>query len=93
MGAAWIQVDFICFRPGSYGYRPDMTFGFSLFMLAVGAILAFAVTASVRGIDINIVGWILMGVGAIGLVFSLFAYNRRGRVIAEVPPRDLPPRY
>lgn len=70
-----------------------MSFGFSLFMLAVGAILAFAVTASVRGIDINIVGWILMGVGAVGLVFSIFAYNRRGRVVVDPPPRDLPPRY
>jgi len=69
-----------------------MSFGFSLFLLAVGAILAFAVTATVKGVDINIVGWILMGVGAIGLVFSIFAYNRR-RVLVEPPPRDLPPRY
>lgn len=70
-----------------------MTFGFSLFLLAVGAILAFAVTATVSGIDINIVGWILMAVGAIGFVFSVFTYRRRDRVYAEVPPRDLPPRY
>lgn len=75
------------------GYLSSMSFGFSLFLLAVGAILAFAVTASVRGVDINIVGWILMAVGAFGLIFSIFAYNRRGRVAAEAPPRDLPPRY
>jgi len=54
-----------------------MNLGFSLFLVAVGAILAFAVTASVSGIDINIVDWILMGVGAFGLVYSIFAYNRR----------------
>ena len=70
-----------------------MNFGFSLFLIAVGAILAFAVTATVSGVDINIVGWILMGVGAIGLVYSVFAYNRRDRVVAAVAPRDLPPRY
>ncbi|HRV60053.1 MAG: hypothetical protein KDB54_03390 [Solirubrobacterales bacterium] len=69
-----------------------MTFGFSLFLVAVGAILAFAVTATVSGVDINIVGWILMGVGAFGLIFSIFAYGRRGRLPGD-PPRDLPPRY
>ena len=75
------------------GTSTGMNFGFSLFLIAVGAILAFAVNARVSGIDLDVVGYILMAVGAVGLVYSVFAYNRRGRVVAEVPPRDLPPRY
>jgi hypothetical protein len=69
-----------------------MTFGFSLFLIAVGAILAFAVNLHVRGIELDVVGYILMAVGAIGLLYSVIVYNRRDRVIAEVPPRQ-PPRY
>lgn len=45
--------------------------GFSLFMIAIGAILAFAVNASVSGISISAVGVIFMIVGLIGLVLSL----------------------
>ena len=43
----------------------------SLFLIAVGAILAWAVTATVTGIDIQVVGVILMLVGLVGLVLSL----------------------
>ena len=49
-----------------------MTIGLSLFAIAVGAILRFAVTAQVAGISISIVGVILMVVGAVGLVVSLW---------------------
>lgn len=45
--------------------------GLSLFLIAVGAILAFAVSAAVEGIAIPTVGVILMIVGGIGLLFSL----------------------
>jgi hypothetical protein len=53
-----------------------VTIGGSLFLIAVGAILAFAVTASVAGIDLQTVGWILMIVGVIGLILGLFLMNR-----------------
>ena len=53
-----------------------MTIGGSLFLIAVGAILAFAVTASVAGVDLQTVGWILMVVGVIGLVLGLVLMNR-----------------
>jgi Flp pilus assembly protein protease CpaA len=53
-----------------------MTIGGSLFLIAVGAILAFAVTASVAGVDLQTVGWILMIVGVIGLILGLFLMNR-----------------
>ena len=45
-----------------------MGIGTSLFLLAVGAILYFAVTASVSGISIATVGLILMVIGIIGLL-------------------------
>lgn len=49
-----------------------MTIGASIFLIAVGAILKFAVTATVAGIDIQVVGVILMIAGALGLVLGLF---------------------
>lgn len=48
-----------------------MSIGASLFLLAVGAILRYAVTASISGIDVQTVGLILMVVGIIGLVLSI----------------------
>jgi hypothetical protein len=49
-----------------------MSVGFSLFTIAVGAILKFAVTAQVAGISVSTVGLILMVAGAIGLFVSLW---------------------
>jgi uncharacterized protein DUF6458 len=49
-----------------------MYVGTSMVLIGVGAILAFAVTATVAGIDIHTAGVILMVVGAIALVISLF---------------------
>ncbi|MDA0815872.1 MAG: DUF6458 family protein [Chloroflexi bacterium] len=44
--------------------------GLSLILIAAGAILAFAVTATVSGLDVTAVGVILMIVGIIGLLIS-----------------------
>jgi hypothetical protein len=54
--------------------------GTSLFLIAVGAILYFAVNASVSGLSIATIGLILMIVGVIGLLISLFFMSswRRG---------------
>ena len=49
-----------------------MTIGTSLFLIAVGAILKYAVTATVAGVDVNTAGLILMIVGVVGLVIGLF---------------------
>lgn len=49
-----------------------MTIGASIFLIAVGAILKFAVTYTVAGIDIQVVGVILMIAGGIGLLLGLF---------------------
>ncbi len=48
-----------------------MATGTSLFLIAVGAILAVAVDYQVTGIDINAIGAILIVVGIVGLIFSL----------------------
>jgi hypothetical protein len=48
-----------------------MRIGTSLVLIAIGAILTFAVNVTAEGFSINTVGWILMIVGAIGLVISL----------------------
>ena len=48
-----------------------VTIGTSLVLIAIGAILKYAVTADVSGIDIQTVGVILMLIGILGLVLSL----------------------
>ncbi len=66
-----------------------MGIGSSLFLIAVGAILKFAVTGNVSGISIPTVGVILMIVGIIGLVVSLFflgGWRSRHRAVIEERP-------
>ena len=60
-----------------------MGIGVSVFLLAVGAILAFAVNASVSGLDINVIGYILMVAGAIGLLMTMLVFGRRDRGVGE----------
>jgi heme/copper-type cytochrome/quinol oxidase subunit 2 len=52
-----------------------MGIGVSVFLLAVGAILRFAVSASTEGIDLQTVGTILIVVGVIGLLMSIFFWS------------------
>lgn len=52
-----------------------MGIGASILLIAVGAILAFAVDATLQGVDIQVVGVILMIVGGIGLVLTLFLWG------------------
>jgi Domain of unknown function (DUF6458) len=48
-----------------------MGIGMSIFLIAAGAILRYAVNVSVEGVELQTVGLILMVVGIIGLVISL----------------------
>ena len=57
-----------------------MGVGVSLILIAAGAILTWAVNATVSGLDINTVGVILLVVGAIGLVLSLMFWSSWGGV-------------
>jgi hypothetical protein len=52
--------------------------GTSIFLIAVGAILAFAVNIETSGIDLNTVGVILMLVGVIGVILSAIFWNSWG---------------
>ncbi len=72
-----------------------MGIGVSLILIAAGAILTWAVNATVSGVDINTIGVILMVVGAIGLVLSLMFWSswggvggarRRTTVVEDGPP-------
>jgi hypothetical protein len=72
-----------------------MGLGVSLFLIAAGAILTWAVNATVSGLDINTIGVILMVVGIVGLVLSLIfwsswggpGYGRRRATVVEDAPR------
>ena len=55
-----------------------MGISLSILLVAVGAVLTWAVSAEVSGIDINAVGVILMIVGAIGLLLSLVFWSSWG---------------
>lgn len=74
-----------------------MTIGMSLFLIAAGAILKYAITADVEGVDIEVVGTILMIVGILGLILSLlyeFLWSERARARGgpPPPPHDAPTR-
>ena len=75
-----------------------MGIGTSLFLIAVGAILAFAVhVTNTHGFDVNTVGWILMIVGVVGALLSLvfwsswggFGGYRHERRVDRVPGRTI----
>jgi hypothetical protein len=51
-----------------------VSLGASLFLIAVGAILHFAVTADLAGIDIQVVGTILMVIGVLGFAISMWIF-------------------
>jgi hypothetical protein len=63
-----------------------MSLGASLFLIAVGAILRFAVTATFAGIDIQTVGTILLVIGVIGFAISLWLYLASRRTTQGPPP-------
>jgi len=82
-----------------------MTIAGGILLIVVGAILTFATNIHVEGVSLDVVGWILMIAGAVGLVLSFFQEaiwteraRRRDAAIAEerreVPPAagEVPPR-
>ncbi len=69
----------------------DMTIGTSIFLIALGAILAFAVNATVAGFSIQTAGVILMVAGVAGLVIGLFLLNSgRARPAERTVSEDRP---
>ncbi|WP_084102883.1 DUF6458 family protein [Demequina sp. NBRC 110051] len=60
-----------------------MAIGSGIFLIAVGAILAFALNESVDAIDLGLVGWILMAAGALGIIISLAMSGRKRTTVTE----------
>lgn len=56
-----------------------MGIGASIFLIALGAILTFATNVTVSGLDLDIVGIILMIVGVLGLLMFLLVWGPRSR--------------
>ena len=69
-----------------------MGIGTSIFLIALGAILKFAVTATVSGIELATVGVILMIVGVIGLAISLMFLSQARRPVRRRPRGRARPR-
>ena len=67
-----------------------MTIGASLFLIAAGAILRYAVTAKVDWINLNTTGLVLMIVGALGLVLGIYFSFVRGEPKGRPPPGRVP---
>lgn len=66
-----------------------MYFGGAIALLAIGAVLAFAVQDRLGGVDLVAVGYICMAAGALGIVLSLVVNGQRERGTRR---GDLPPR-
>jgi Domain of unknown function (DUF6458) len=66
--------------------------GFGIFLVALGAILRYAVTAEVAGLDIGTVGVILMIAGIVLFLLSLFFVLTSRRTVGGPPPPP-PPGY
>jgi hypothetical protein len=65
-----------------------MGIGGSIALLVIGAILAFAVKDTDLGgwLDVNVVGWVLILAGLVGMVLTLWVWNTRRRRVVAVPP-------
>jgi hypothetical protein len=77
-----------------------MGLGVGIFLIAVGAILAFAVNTTSTAVDVDAVGWILMGVGLASVLLSLMFWQswagggywtRRRTVVDDAAPPPGPP--
>jgi uncharacterized membrane protein len=62
--------------------------GGSIFLIVVGAILAFAVNVSLGWLDLNVVGWVMMLAGAVGLILTMWFWQSRRRTVVTAAPVD-----
>lgn len=74
-----------------------MGLGVSLILIAAGAIIEWGINASVNGVNLHAIGWILIAVGAVGALLALvfwstwwgpgyYGRNRRTTVVDDGPP-------
>jgi hypothetical protein len=79
----------------------DVDIGASLFLIGLGAIFAFAVNIDLPGIEIQVIGWILMIIGLFGMAVSFLYWRPRQRarrtgvvqerIYADDPSQPPPP--
>jgi len=58
-----------------------MGIGASIFLIAVGAIIAFALDVRVGWLDLDVVGWVMMLAGVFGLLLTFGVFNSRRRAL------------
>src|SRR6476660_255781 len=68
------------FSPHVYKGVEHMGIGVSFVLMAAGAILIWAVNATVSGIEMYTIGWMLLAVGAVGALLSLIFWSSWGGV-------------
>ncbi|MCW2839089.1 MAG: hypothetical protein JWR55_572 [Aeromicrobium sp.] len=73
-----------------------MYFGGSIALIAIGAIMSFAIRDNINEVDLVVIGYILMAAGVIGIVLSFVAQGQRNNALRQrddvVRRDDLPPR-
>ncbi|WP_433536400.1 DUF6458 family protein [Micromonospora sp. CA-249363] len=67
-----------------------MGIGGSIFLIALGAIFAFAVEADLGWLNLSVVGWVLMLAGVAGLLVTLYFWSNRRRAVVATPVREDP---
>ncbi|MGV9210538.1 DUF6458 family protein [Micromonospora sp. RB23] len=67
-----------------------MGIGGSIFLIALGAIFAFAVEADLGWLNLAVVGWVLMLAGVAGLLVTLYFWNSRRRTVVAAPVHEDP---
>lgn len=68
-----------------------MGIGGSIFLIAVGAIFTFALDVNVGWLDLDVVGWVLMLAGVVGLVLTMYLWQSRRRTTVVRDTRSAPP--
>jgi Domain of unknown function (DUF6458) len=68
-----------------------MGIGASVFLIAAGAIITFALDVTVGWLDLDVVGWVLMVAGVIGLIVTLTIWSGRRRSVVTSEPTATTP--
>jgi hypothetical protein len=63
-----------------------MGIGASVFLIAAGAIITFALDVTVGWLDLDVVGWVLMVAGVIGLIVTMTIWSGRRRSVVTSAP-------
>lgn len=65
-----------------------MGIGGSIFLIVVGAILAFAVDAELGWLNLSVVGWVLLLAGLVGLFLTTWYWRGRRHTVVSAPVRE-----